>query len=599
MGESMNKGYAKSAGKEGRAARSTGKSERSAANPHAPVLDLQRNIGNRAVTQLLQSREQNVPPAVDKVVSSGGGQALDPATRGFMEERFGQDFGGVRVHTDSQAAESARSLNAHAYTVGHDVVFGAGRYQPETGSGKQLLAHELAHVVQQGKHTAVKPRSLGQKTDTAESQAKQAETSVINNRNLPNLSPLQVPVIQRAEDQSMWEVASESWGKEKQAAYKSIITTLRGLQSSGLSKLRALTKDMTPVQQFVAEQIIMEIEMGSDILISLSLAIIGLITGFVKGIAAAVWGLLLLIYNVIAAIELFCAGLFSEQRREEFDQKANTFLDTLKNIGPNFVKVIDNWKERFDKVNPDEKTLMIGELTGEIEAFLATIKAGGQIASQTPKLSSALVPAQEFATTGPSLETGGATAVNVAGPGAAGALTVATASQLNEKAKSTAKEQKTEPPKSTKKPESKTPNKSKVESKTVPKSATKKGPAPLKEHQVSEYGRYNIPSRVGDGLEGHEILLNSWLKQRGLITRRGAGLSRFNSAIALTVEQHEAVSALQRARGLYDEVALANMSAQEIIARNAQILLDVGIPEEKVLEVVDDVFEMLPGLPAD
>ncbi|GAC1342006.1 MAG: hypothetical protein NVSMB27_00330 [Ktedonobacteraceae bacterium] len=92
-----------------------------------------------------------VPPVVHDVLSSPG-QALDATTRAFMEPRFGHDFSEVRVHTDAQAAESARSVNALAYTVGQDVVFGQGHYVPQTSEGRQLLAHELTHVVQQSPH---------------------------------------------------------------------------------------------------------------------------------------------------------------------------------------------------------------------------------------------------------------------------------------------------------------------------------------------------------------------------------------------------------------------------------------------------------------
>ena len=89
-----------------------------------------------------------VPPIVHEVLRSPG-QALEADTRAFMEPRFGHDFSSVRVHTDAKAAESARAVNALAYTVGQDVVFGAGQYAPETGTRRQLLAHELAHVLQQ------------------------------------------------------------------------------------------------------------------------------------------------------------------------------------------------------------------------------------------------------------------------------------------------------------------------------------------------------------------------------------------------------------------------------------------------------------------
>ncbi|HET7461251.1 MAG TPA: DUF4157 domain-containing protein [Longimicrobium sp.] len=89
------------------------------------------------------------PPIVHDVLASGG-RPLEAGTRERMEEGLGADLGGVRVHTDGQAAESARAVNANAYTVGNDVVFGEGRYAPGSREGDRLLAHELAHVVQQG-----------------------------------------------------------------------------------------------------------------------------------------------------------------------------------------------------------------------------------------------------------------------------------------------------------------------------------------------------------------------------------------------------------------------------------------------------------------
>lgn len=78
------------------------------------------------------------------------GQPLDAATRGFFEPRFDRDFSQVQVHTDAVAAASARDVGALAYATGTHIVFGAGRYSPRTADGRSLLAHELAHVVQQG-----------------------------------------------------------------------------------------------------------------------------------------------------------------------------------------------------------------------------------------------------------------------------------------------------------------------------------------------------------------------------------------------------------------------------------------------------------------
>src|SRR2546423_14087055 len=112
----------------------------------AAVMHLQKTAGNATVSAALEEQE---PSLVKKVVGSGGGSPLDRDTKGFMESRLGADFGDVRVHTDATASESARSVQAHAYTVGSDVVFQSGKYAPESESGKRMLAHELTHVVQQ------------------------------------------------------------------------------------------------------------------------------------------------------------------------------------------------------------------------------------------------------------------------------------------------------------------------------------------------------------------------------------------------------------------------------------------------------------------
>jgi len=79
----------------------------------------------------------------------GAGQSMDPDSRTGMEQYFGRDFSRVRVHTDSFAGQTARDLKAEAFTIGHDVFFNSGRYNPSTRQGKQLIAHELTHVVQQ------------------------------------------------------------------------------------------------------------------------------------------------------------------------------------------------------------------------------------------------------------------------------------------------------------------------------------------------------------------------------------------------------------------------------------------------------------------
>jgi hypothetical protein len=115
-----------------------------------------------------------VPPIVHEVLRSSG-QPLDSATRAFFEPRFRHDFSKVRVHIDSKAVDSARAVDARAYTVGRQIVFGAAMFRPDTSSGRQLLAHELMHVVQQnGEAEANGPLHVGPTVGPYEDEAGRA-----------------------------------------------------------------------------------------------------------------------------------------------------------------------------------------------------------------------------------------------------------------------------------------------------------------------------------------------------------------------------------------------------------------------------------------
>jgi hypothetical protein len=100
---------------------------------------LQRTLGNEAVQRLMES-EMRAP-----------GEPLAPSVRADMEARFGCDFGAVRIHTGADAARSTEAVHANAYTIGRDIAFASGQYAPHTATGRHLLAHELAHVVQQSR----------------------------------------------------------------------------------------------------------------------------------------------------------------------------------------------------------------------------------------------------------------------------------------------------------------------------------------------------------------------------------------------------------------------------------------------------------------
>jgi hypothetical protein len=128
------------------------------------------------------------PPSVDRTLASPG-RPLEPSTRSFMEPRFGRDFSDVRVHTDAASAESARAVNANAYTVGQHIVFDQGKYEPSTQSGKQLLAHELAHTVQQsGLQRSSDALSLNESSEyhRSEREAESASEAVMSGPGIAN-----------------------------------------------------------------------------------------------------------------------------------------------------------------------------------------------------------------------------------------------------------------------------------------------------------------------------------------------------------------------------------------------------------------------------
>lgn len=160
------------------------------------ILDLQRAVGNASVGSLVE--EERSP--VQDVVSSGGGSPLDASTRADMETRFGQDFSDVRVHTDGAAHESAKSVNAQAYTVGSNIVFQRDKYDPSSAGGQHMLAHELTHVVQQ-RSGPVEGTDAGGGVKVSDPSDRFEREAVANADRLMS-APAPAPAVQRCEDGS-------------------------------------------------------------------------------------------------------------------------------------------------------------------------------------------------------------------------------------------------------------------------------------------------------------------------------------------------------------------------------------------------------------
>jgi hypothetical protein len=164
------------------------------------LLRLQRQFGNRYVGRVL-ARAREVSPdgpahgaddhlaVVERTIDQarGTGQDLDHRTRGHMETAFGADFGGVRIHTDTRADGLNHALSARAFATGQDVFFRQGEYDPGSSRGRELLAHELTHVVQQT-GTGAGPQAkmtVSEPDDPQEREADEMARSVVAREHAP------------------------------------------------------------------------------------------------------------------------------------------------------------------------------------------------------------------------------------------------------------------------------------------------------------------------------------------------------------------------------------------------------------------------------
>jgi hypothetical protein len=121
------------------------------------------------ITTGIQAKAENNSTVSNQVSdaiesSRGAGSKMDTETNSFMSSRFGSDFSDVNIHTDNKSVQLSNNLSAKAFTVGNDIYFNQGEYQPQSDKGKHLLAHELTHTLQQGKDSSIKSKRLVQRT---------------------------------------------------------------------------------------------------------------------------------------------------------------------------------------------------------------------------------------------------------------------------------------------------------------------------------------------------------------------------------------------------------------------------------------------------
>src|SRR5215472_2088303 len=175
---------------------------------HRSLLRLQRQYGNRYVGQVLRQAgavggDSSDMDAVERSIDQArsGGHSMDHGTRTGMEAAFGADFSGVRIHTDSRADGLSHSLSARAFTTGRDVFFRQGEYDPGSSSGRELLAHELAHVVQQNGDGISRKMTVSEPGDPHEIEADQMARTVMEQEYAPSIDRQSVPPQEEDEQQ--------------------------------------------------------------------------------------------------------------------------------------------------------------------------------------------------------------------------------------------------------------------------------------------------------------------------------------------------------------------------------------------------------------
>lgn len=146
-----------------------------------PLQRLSSAIGNRGVGQLVARMSDGegilpsglVHPDVQSAIaaSRGGGQPLPTQVAGRLEPALGESLGDVRVHTGEGAAALARAVSARAFTVGNDIFFGSGEYRPGSAGGNELIAHEVAHTIQQRGAPDSGPLTVSHPGDALEREA--------------------------------------------------------------------------------------------------------------------------------------------------------------------------------------------------------------------------------------------------------------------------------------------------------------------------------------------------------------------------------------------------------------------------------------------
>lgn len=621
-------------------------------DPYANIMGLQHMSGNHAVSRLLQPDINNVLPIVQNVLNYGNSQSLDQIIRKYMESSFNKDLSSVRVYTGPTAEQAAIKLGARAFTTGVNIVLGQGVQV----SDKNIMAHELTHVIQQANGKTSRLHGLDGDQNYRNILEKEASNSATENQmgkipmNFPS-GTLDVP-------------RSQSYSPVVQ------LSPLRPVpEPKPIPPMEEQIKGPSYLPKTVQDFILDKYNKG-EFRLDQKLPKV-----YLPFAGERPWG------NIILWVgqDEFDSKLVSLEIYQYYPEDIGFYKDFHKEddkLARGLQHWAINWNKKMklyvelQKMRPSDAKQRVRE-ESEIEPLVAVsgklgwllepsvirsvfkglagffyslrgseksaTQIGPTFSNESSKTSVKSTEAEPIEDSVQYLEAKeGAKIISIENTPRNGTFErltqgereVTNLTEFKAKQKPRLSPPDSEPNAqvceqtseqtlmdemklasgaklSTAKSTSSLPT-TVASAKTgkkasipvlVPSKTSSKGAKPLKRHQSTDYSRYNLKSRVGDPFEGHEVMMNAWLEKLGIIKKRGVGhISRANAAIALTAKQHDLVSTMQQRAGLFDEAVLAKMGLYEILEKNAQILLKAGVPMNKVIEVIDYALEMYPAI---
>jgi hypothetical protein len=300
----------------------------------------------------------------------GRGDPLEPTIRARLEHSFGTELGHVRLHSGPEAAQVAARINARSFTIGSRIGFPRAAYSPHSDAGYHILAHEIAHVIQQqpiaGAHCAATKSD-----DTFERSAESAADQAIRGGLIRDLPVSRTILIAREGSFRPLDWIESNIDAAKEYGYKNLILATRELHRSGIGRLRAFGSGLPEEDRSTFDAMVEAVDLTLTIFEGLIYAVVSISAGFVTGIIQTVIGLIRLLSSAAEGLLKFLWGFIDGGR--EYNAWAEGVLKVVRAIPSGLRAYVDDWKARFAKASPEDSAIMIGELTGQILAFLATL----------------------------------------------------------------------------------------------------------------------------------------------------------------------------------------------------------------------------------